>query len=175
MTHRTEHRPVRAAEECPSITGEAVLVVSHPNAETMPPRSSTPALAARALRTGPSQTRRQSVWRRSPRLLLPGGDVVDDIAHRLQLPGCCLRDIDIKAALQLPSDIPSSCSSSTASVSATGARRTYTYDALGRMTKQVEPVTATDWLIPNHVCQGPRERGEGWELMPALVPAGVRS
>ncbi|MFI8509614.1 LamG-like jellyroll fold domain-containing protein [Streptomyces sp. NPDC085460] len=32
----------------------------------------------------------------------------------------------------------------TASVSADGARRTYTYDALGRMTKQVEPVTAAD-------------------------------
>ncbi|MEU4266808.1 LamG-like jellyroll fold domain-containing protein [Streptomyces sp. NPDC026092] len=32
----------------------------------------------------------------------------------------------------------------TASVSATGARRTYTHDALGRITKQVEPVTATD-------------------------------
>ncbi|WP_251066910.1 LamG-like jellyroll fold domain-containing protein [Streptomyces sp. ISL-36] len=32
----------------------------------------------------------------------------------------------------------------TAAVSATGARRTYTYDALGRMTKQVEPVTTTD-------------------------------
>ncbi|MFI2739189.1 LamG-like jellyroll fold domain-containing protein [Streptomyces sp. NPDC018711] len=32
----------------------------------------------------------------------------------------------------------------TASVSATGARRTYTYDALGRTTKQVEPVTTTD-------------------------------
>ncbi|WP_284440282.1 LamG-like jellyroll fold domain-containing protein [Streptomyces vilmorinianum] len=32
----------------------------------------------------------------------------------------------------------------TASVSATGARRTYTYDARGQLTKQVEPVTATD-------------------------------
>ncbi|MFF3842796.1 LamG-like jellyroll fold domain-containing protein [Streptomyces sp. NPDC001930] len=31
----------------------------------------------------------------------------------------------------------------TASVSATGARSTYTYDALGRLTKQVEPVTTT--------------------------------
>ncbi|MEU2119546.1 LamG-like jellyroll fold domain-containing protein [Streptomyces sp. NPDC016459] len=32
----------------------------------------------------------------------------------------------------------------TASVSPTGARRTYTYDALGQLTKQVEPVTTTD-------------------------------
>lgn len=32
----------------------------------------------------------------------------------------------------------------TASVAASGVRRTYTYDALGRTTKQVEPVTATD-------------------------------
>nr|WP_308284435.1 LamG-like jellyroll fold domain-containing protein [Streptomyces flavotricini] len=32
----------------------------------------------------------------------------------------------------------------TASVSATGARRTYAYDALGRLTTQTEPVTGTD-------------------------------